>query len=140
MNKPMLSRVLVNFAWVQSFAAMVGSLYFSQILQYPPCVLCWYQRIAMYPIVLIIPVGIFLKDKHLPYYVLPLSIIGVLIAAYHNLLYWNIIPEAITPCMAGVSCTTQYIEWFGFVTIPFLSFMAFAAITACMLLYKKLNR
>ena len=105
---------LLHISWLQALAAMLGSLYFSDILHYPPCILCWYQRIAMYPLVLLIPIGILKKDKNLPYYVLPLSIIGTIIAFYHNLLYFNIIPQSLAPCVAGISCTTKFVEFFGF--------------------------
>ncbi len=130
-------KYLLYLAWVQSLVAMFGSLYFSEILKYPPCILCWYQRIVMYPLVILIPVGILRKDKNLPYYVLPLSLIGTLIAVYHNLLYWNILPESIAPCVAGVSCTTKFVEFFGFVTIPFLSLCGFLIIDICMVLFLK---
>jgi disulfide bond formation protein DsbB len=130
-NKKYLSYI----AWVQSLVATLGSLYFSEIKKFPPCILCWYQRILMYPLVLLIAVGILRKDKNLPYYVLPLSLIGTLIAVYHNLLYWNILPESIAPCVAGVSCTTKFIEFFGFITIPFLSLCGFLLIDVCMVLF-----
>jgi disulfide bond formation protein DsbB len=136
---PWIERILLYVAWIQAAAAMAGSLYFSEIAHFPPCLLCWYQRIVMYPLVAIIPVGILRRDKGLPLYVLPLSIIGMLIAGYHNLLYWKIIPESDAPCQLGVSCTSKFIEWFGFVTIPLLSFAAFTLITVCMILYWKIT-
>jgi disulfide bond formation protein DsbB len=116
-------------AWVAALIATLGSLYASEIAHFPPCVLCWYQRICMYPLVVIIAVGILKKDRWMPLYVLPLSIIGMLIGLYHVLLYYQIIPESVAPCIQGISCTTKYIEWFGFVTIPFLSLSAFVIIT-----------
>jgi len=112
-------------AWGQAIAATLGSLYFSEIAHFPPCVLCWYQRIALYPLVIILGVGLLKRDKHLPLYVFPLVMIGLAISIFHNLLYYKILPEAAAPCVAGVSCTTQFIEWFGFVTIPFLAMLAF---------------
>ncbi|MBI1864116.1 disulfide bond formation protein B [Candidatus Woesebacteria bacterium] len=130
-------KTFLYVAWIFAIVSVLGSLYFSEIAHFPPCILCWYQRIFMYPLAILIPVGILKKDKNLPYYVLPLTIIGGLIAIYHNLLYWNIIPEAYTPCAAGISCTTRFIEWFGFVTIPFLSFCSFLVIAICMKLYLK---
>lgn len=131
---------ILYIAWVQSITAMFGSLYFSEVMKLTPCVLCWYQRILMYPLVAIIAVGILRKDKGLHQYVLPLSIAGFLIAAYHNLLYYGIIPESIQPCKLGISCTTRQIEWFGFITIPLMSLTAFAIITTCMLIYRKAQR
>lgn len=127
-------------AWIQSIVAMAGSLYFSEVRHFTPCVLCWYQRILMYPLTLIIAVGIYRKDKNLPFYVLPLSIIGTIIALFHNLLYYKILPESAAPCTAGISCTTHFFAWFGFITIPLLSLIAFLIITACMLIYRKLNK
>ncbi len=128
---------ILYISWAVAAISMAGSLFFSNILYFPPCVLCWYQRIAMYPLVLIIGVGIFKKDKLLPYYVLPLSIVGGLIALYHNLLYYHVLPNSVAPCEAGISCTTRFIQWSGFITIPFLSFCSFVIITICMVIYKK---
>lgn len=123
-------------AWTMALVASVGSLFFSEIMQLPPCVLCWYQRIAMYPLVIIIGVGIISKDGRLKSYALPLSVVGLAIAVYHNLLYYGIIPESITPCQQGISCTSRQIEWLGFITIPLLSLTAFSLITLCLIFYK----
>lgn len=133
-------KYLFYFAWLQSFVATIGSLYFSEVMKFTPCVLCWYQRILMYPLVFIIAVGMLLQDKKLPLYVLPLSLTGLLIALYHNLLYWNILPKSAAPCVAGVSCTTKFFAWFGFITIPLLSLTAFMVITLCMWVYLKLSK
>ncbi|EKD85593.1 MAG: disulfide bond formation protein DsbB [uncultured bacterium] len=135
-----IKKNLLQIALLQATIATLGSLIFSEVLKFPPCIFCWYQRIFMYPLVIILAVGIWKKDKNLPYFVLPLSIIGLFISVYHNLLYYKIIPESATPCTLGISCTTKFIEWFGFVTIPLLSLGAFAAITLIVLFYKKLNR
>lgn len=128
-------KTILYIAWLQSVIATLGSLFFSEVMKFPPCVLCWYQRIAMYPIVFIIAIGALRKDNGVYLYVLPLSITGFIIAIYHNLLYYKIIPESIQPCINGVSCTTKFIEWFGFITIPFLSLVAFFIINVCMILY-----
>src|SRR3990167_11058634 len=99
-----IKKNLLQLALLQATLATTGSLIFSEVLKYPPCVLCWYQRIFMYPLVVILAVGIWKKDKNLPYFVLPLSIIGGIIAIYHNLLYYGLIPESNAPCVLGVSC------------------------------------
>lgn len=112
-----------------SLFSMVGSLYFSEIMHLPPCVLCWYQRVFMYPIVFVSAVGILKKSKDTFAYILPLSLVGFFIAFYHNLLYYGLISESIAPCTNGISCTTKQIEWLGFITIPFLSLLSFAIIT-----------
>lgn len=124
-------------AFAQASLATLGSLYFSEVSGFPPCILCWYQRICMYPIVILLTVGILRKDRGVAYYVLPFSLIGLGISIYHNLLYYNIIPESAAPCTLGISCTTKFIEWFGFVTIPLLSAFAFAIITTCMIIFLK---
>lgn len=134
-----IKKNLAQFALLIATVSTLGSLYFSEILKFPPCVLCWYQRICMYPLIAILAVGIWKKDKNLPLFVLPLSLVGTIIAIYHNLLYYRILPESAAPCTLGISCTTKFIEWFGFITIPFLSLLAFASITFLMLFYKKLN-
>lgn len=89
----------------------------------------------MYPLVVILAVGIWRKNKEIHLYTLPLALIGLLIGVYHNLLYYRLIPEAIAPCVAGISCTTKFIEWFGFITIPLLSLLGFVALTFCLLVY-----
>ena len=129
-------------AWLQALVATAGSLALSEVLHYPPCTLCWYQRIAMYPLVLVIGVGIVLGDRRLALYALPLSVAGLVIAGYHNLLYYGVIPEGITQCTLGVSCTDVQLELFGlpFLTIPTLSLIAFTIITVSLTLYHRWSR
>ena len=131
--------VLAYAAWIIALTATVGSLFFSEVMQLPPCVLCWYQRIAMYPLVLIIGVGIVLRDWRMKYYALPVCLSGLVIALYHNLLYYGIISDSITPCTQGISCTSVQIEWLGFITIPLLSLTGFVIISLCLLFYKPKN-
>jgi disulfide bond formation protein DsbB len=123
---------LYNFsfyaAWVIAVCALLGSLYFSNILNLPPCVLCWFQRICMYPLSVILTVGILRKDRLVAVYGLPLAAIGWVIAFYHNLLYYNILPESVAPCTAGISCTTRFVELGHIFTIPLLSGLAFTAL------------
>lgn len=133
--------LLLYLAWIQALIATAGSLYFSEVRDLPPCVLCWYQRILMYPLTVIIAVGILRLDRSLPLYVLPLSLAGIAVASYHNLLYYGVIPEDVVhTCALGISCTTRQIEWLGFITIPLMSLTAFAVITALMATYLALSR
>lgn len=120
--------LLLQIAWFQSLLAMFGSLFFSEVMHLPPCILCWYQRIVMYPLVWILGVGVYRKDKNSVMYALPLALIGLGIAIYHNLLYYGVISEAQAPCTLGVSCTTKFFEWFGIITIPLLSLLGFMVI------------
>jgi disulfide bond formation protein DsbB len=123
-------------SWFIALVATLGSLFFSEVMKLPPCVLCWYQRIAMYPLVIILGVGIITRDIKCKLYALPLSITGLCISVYHNLLYYKIIPDSIKPCTSGVSCTSKQIEWLGFITIPLLSLSAFFLITLFILCSK----
>ena len=123
-------------AWTQAVVAMAGSLYFSEVMDLQPCVLCWYQRILMYPLVAVLAVGILRRDRGLAAYVLPLTLLGLAIAVYHNLLYYGVLPESAQPCRLGVSCTTRQIEWLSFITIPLMSLVAFSVINVCMGLYE----
>ena len=120
--------MLVFASWLMAAVATLGSLFFSEVMKFPPCILCWYQRICMYPLVLILLAGLFPFHKSVVRFSLPLVLIGWGIAIYHNLLYYKILPESAAPCVQGISCTTVQIEWFGFITIPFLSLVAFTVI------------
>ena len=132
-----LNAGLPYIAWTVALVATAGSLFFSEVMELPPCVLCWYQRIAMYPLVLILAAGIILRERNLKAYAIPPALSGLLVSGYHNLLYYGLIPESITPCTEGISCTSRQIEWLGFITIPLLSLTAFSVITVCMLFYKR---
>ena len=135
-----IKKNLAQLILVQSLIATLTSLFFSEILRLPPCILCWYQRIFMYPIVAISAVSIWKKDKNLPFFVLPLSLIGTVIAFYHNLLYYKIVPESLNPCTLGISCTSKQIEVFGFITIPFMSLSAFIVIDLLAIFYLRLQK
>ena len=124
-------------AWILSLIASLGSLFFSEVMGYPPCVLCWYQRIAMYPLVVILPWALFPFNRQMIKALLPLSLIGWGIALYHNLLYYKILPQSHSPCVKGISCTSVQLEWLGFITIPLLSWLAFSLIIICSLLALK---
>jgi disulfide bond formation protein DsbB len=138
MKREQLVTYLPYFVFIITLLSALISLFFSEILKFTPCVLCWYQRIFMYPMVFISAVSIVRKTKDLHFYILPLSIIGFLIGFYQNLLIWHIIPETIAPCQIGVSCIDQPFVLFGFITIPLGSMISFAVISICMLLYGKL--
>lgn len=115
--------------WVLTLISTGSSLFFSEVMKLPPCVLCWYQRIAMYPLTLLLPVALLCGEtRAFGKYVVVLASAGWLMALYHNLLYYHFIPESLAPCREGISCTSRQIEWGGFVTIPLLSLVAFSLI------------
>lgn len=120
-------------AWLLASVSTLGALFFSDIMQVAPCVLCWYQRIFMFPLVLILPIGMFPLDRKVVRYALPLAALGGLVAAFHVLLVAGVIPEDLKPCTQGVPCSEQAILWLGFVSIPLMSLVAFSAIVAFLL-------
>jgi disulfide bond formation protein DsbB len=128
--------------WFIGTGAFVGSLILSEVEKFQPCLLCWWQRIFMYPIAFIMTVAILRKDKSAFYYVAPLSVVGMCIAFYHSLLQWGVIRETVLDCTAAanVSCTDAQINWFGFITIPFMSLVSFIGINAFVFLRIYLNR
>ena len=125
---------LIFTAWLIATASTLGALFFTEIMQLTPCSLCWYQRILMFPLVLILPIGLFPFDWKVVRYALPLAIIGWLFAVFHMLLVAGVRPEKMEPCVQGVPCSEKVIDWFGFVTIPLLSVAAFSAIIALLIL------
>lgn len=132
--------VLLFSAWVISLISTMGSLFFSEVMKLPPCVLCWYQRIAMYPLVVILLAGLFPFEQKVIKFSLPLVLIGWIISIYHNLLYYQILPESASPCMQGISCTTVQLNWFGFITIPLLSVTAFTIILLLLFSTQRISR
>lgn len=129
---------LIFTSWIVATISTLGSLFFSEIMLYPPCVLCWYQRTAMYPLVIILLVASLRPvRREVFYYSFPLAMIGWLIATYHNLLYYKLIPESAAPCLQGISCTSVHIEWLGFITIPLLSFSAFTLILILLIIFQQ---
>jgi disulfide bond formation protein DsbB len=119
--------------WLISLLATAGSLFFSEVVGFPPCTLCWYQRIAMYPVVAISTVALVVRDVKVARYLWPLVLPGLAVTVYHCLLYYGVISDALTPCGTGVSCTERQLELLGFVSIPLLSFGSFLAIAGCLM-------
>lgn len=125
--------MLVFGCWVVAGTSTLGALFFSEVMELPPCVLCWYQRIFMFPLVLLLPVGLFPFDGRIVRFALPLTAVGWLVSLFQLLLGAGLIPEAIRPCTEGVPCSEVQIEWLGFVTIPLLAFIAFSSMNALLI-------
>ena len=125
-------------AWATSIIAMFGSLYFSEIRQYEPCLLCWYQRILMYPFAIILGIAVVKKDYRISLYTMAMSAIGAMISIYHySLQKVPFMADNAVTC-GRVPCTGQYINWLGFITIPFLALTAFIIIfTLSLIIWKK---
>jgi disulfide bond formation protein DsbB len=116
-------------AWVVSLVAVGGSLYFSEMLGFIPCKLCWFQRIFMYPQAVLLGMASYRNDRSLIPYLVPLNIIGGSISLYHYAEQKIPALAKVLPCTAGVPCNQDYINWLGFITIPLLALCAFTLIT-----------
>ena len=128
----------IFFAWLIAASASLGALFFGEVMKLPTCALCWYQRIFMFPLAVILGFALFPLDLGVRRYALPLALIGSVIAIYQQLVVVGIIPEELRPCSQGIPCSTTVIEWFGFLTIPLLSLAAFSAIILLLILpYRK---
>ncbi len=129
----MLREFGLYLAWLVAVVATLGSLYFSEVRMFVPCALCWYQRVLMYPLVIILGIASFKQDVQVVRYALPLAVLGALFALYHYA--QQKIPDFAGPtlCRVGVPCTVEYINWLGFITIPFLALVAFTLIIALLL-------
>jgi disulfide bond formation protein DsbB len=128
-----LSPLAITGAWGVATLAAAGSLYFSEVANYTPCTLCWYQRIAMYPLVLILAIAAARRDIGIRLYAIPLAAIGLGISAYHYLLEW--FPELNAGvCHAGIPCTQVWFRQFGFVSLPLLALVAFGLVITLLLI------
>jgi disulfide bond formation protein DsbB len=120
-------------AWLLATISTLGALFLGEVMGYTPCVLCWYQRIAMFPLVLVLAAGLFPFDRRVVRYALPLAVVGLGFALFHMALVAGWLPENIKPCQQGVPCSDVQVVWFGFVTIPLLSVAAFSLVVALLL-------
>jgi disulfide bond formation protein DsbB len=127
-------------AFLVALVAMLGSLYYSEVRGFIPCTLCWYQRILMYPLVAILLAGLIRRDPGVAAYVLPLSLLGILVAAYHYSLQLGLWGGQSAACRVGVPCSGRYINWLGFITIPFQALVAFIFITGLTLAARRASR
>ena len=117
------------WAWAVALVATLGSLYFSEVLKFFPCKLCWYQRILMYPLVLLLGIAAVRKDYGQTLYVLPMSILGACVSLYHILIQKTGLFKGGGEACGPVPCDIEYINWLGFITIPVMAFTAFILIT-----------
>ena len=127
-------------AFLVSLVATGGSLFLSEVMHYIPCNLCWFQRIFMYPLVLLLGRAALRDDRNIAGYALPLSVIGGLFSLYHY--GEQKVPgmASIAPCRVGVPCDKDYLDWFGVITIPLLALIAFAMITVLLVLVVRAGR
>lgn len=129
-----LARHAYRIIFALALVSTLGSLFFSEIAGFEPCRLCWFQRIAMYPLAMLFGVALFKKEKTITIFALPLAAIGWLIAAYHNYIYYAAAKETVCSIFSTTSCVIPYFTEFGFVTIPLMSLLAFSLILLMLLL------
>jgi disulfide bond formation protein DsbB len=127
MHKRLENGLLLIFT--TALVATLGSLYFSEVRGYEPCTLCWYQRILMYPIVLISGIALFQKNARIALTTGIFAIVGGSISLYHYGIQKITFLGESAPSCGIVSCTGEYINYLGFITIPFLALVAFIIIS-----------
>jgi disulfide bond formation protein DsbB len=130
---------LLFSTWIVAAFATLGSLFFSEIMEVPVCKLCWFQRITMYPLVLILAMGLFPYDPRAVRTAAVLTAVGSLIALFHVLLIAGIIPKNIQPCVQGIPCSETHISWLGFLNVPLFSLLTFSLIGALLYFTQRLE-
>ncbi len=125
------------FALIVALAAMIGSLIYSDVIGFEPCKLCWYQRIFMYPLVPILGMAIWRKDRAILPYVIMMAAIGELIAIYHYIVQLGLVPAPCSVSGYSVSCAKVFTLRFGYITIPLMAFTAFILILFFVTLTRK---
>lgn len=123
-----------KFALFIALMATSGSLFYSEYAGFTPCVLCWFQRIFMYPLVVILAISLIKKDLRIIDYVLSLASIGFMISIYHNYIYYKGISSVV--CEINEPCAVQYVLGFNYITIPMMSLTAFSLIITFLLIQK----
>lgn len=126
--KNMIRNNGLHAAWAVAVIATIGSLYFSEIMHFEPCKWCWYQRIFMYPLVILLGIAAVRKDYRQTIYALPLAAIGAMISTYHILLQKTTWFKGEKSGCGLIPCDVDYINWYGFITIPMLAWTAFILI------------
>jgi disulfide bond formation protein DsbB len=131
---------LVFIAWFVVTIATAGSLFFSEVMKIPICELCWYQRVAMYPLVLILALSLFPYDPRVVRVAGALVAMGWLIALFQVLLVAGIIPEEIRPCVQGIPCSETHITLLGFLNIPTWSLLTFSIVGILLLFTHRIEK
>jgi disulfide bond formation protein DsbB len=138
MNLPALSSAtgwtLTFIGWLIATVSTLSALFLGEVMGYTPCVLCWYQRIAMFPLVFVLAAGLLPFDPRVVRYALPLTLVGWALAVFHLALQLGWVAESIKPCSQGVPCSDVQVVWFGFVSIPLLSVLAFSLLLVLLML------
>lgn len=135
---PILGDKAIWLAWIVALVATVGSLIYSEVIHFEPCRLCWFQRIAMYPLSIILLVGAIRREFQVKYYALPLSLIGLVISVYHVIIQ-NVPGLESGACDPSAPCSAKYVDVFDFVSIPVMALAGFIVISVLIGLYVNEN-
>lgn len=135
-----LGRPALWLAWLVALVATAGSLIYSEVIHFEPCRLCWFQRIAMYPLAVVLLVGAIRREVVVKFYALPLAVVGLAISVWHYLI--QTFPSLSTgaSCDPEIPCSAKYVDVFGFISIPFMAGAGFTLITVLLLLYVKASK
>ena len=130
----------LSAAWSIALLSTFAALFIGEVMGMTPCQLCWYQRILMFPLSVILGMAAFSNDRRGAVYALPLALVGVAVAGYHTALIAGWVPQWWIPCGAGPSCSNQKLVIAGDIQIPWLSLLAFSAIVGLLLVYLRKTR
>ena len=124
-----MKTVSLYLAWLITLTGLIFSLVLSNIYHWPICHLCWYQRMCLYPLVIILGIACFREDTRISIYTLPLTIVGALLALYQYL--EQMIPgfAPIDVCGSGPSCSDVHMKLLDFITLPLISMVGFLLIS-----------
>jgi|TARA_B110000240_G_C13440150_1_gene427705 disulfide bond formation protein DsbB len=136
-NTMQKSWLLLFLVWILATIGALASLFFSEIMKLPVCSLCWYQRIAMYPLVVILPIALFPFDAKVTRYAGVLVLFGWLTALFHVLLVAGYIPKSAQPCVQGIPCSETHINILGLINMPIMSLFTFSVMGLLLFLVKK---
>ena len=135
-----IGRVALPLAWMIALVTTLGSLYYSKVMEYVPCELCWYQRIAIYPFAVILGIAAWRRDAAIRVYAVPVLAIGMVVPVYHTWIQAYPPSDGTSFCTADAPCTTRYVWEFGFVSLPFMALAAMVAMTALLLVARPAPR
>lgn len=130
----------LELIFVTSLGALVFSVWYSNVINFPPCELCWIQRVFLYPQVLLSFIAIFKKDKKMIEYLLPMTVLGGLVALYHSLVHWGVGVGLLACTTTGAECAKVYVLEYGYITIPFMALSSFVYLLTISLVYYHKSR
>lgn len=128
---------LLLSAWGLALVATLSALFIGEVMGQAPCNLCWFQRVFMFPLVIILGIACYRSDTSVWRYALPVASLGWLVALYHSLLYLGVFGDSIEPCGAGGSCTDSNMTILGGIALPVLSLIIFSLISALLLIISR---